>query len=248
MVKKMLVIEDDALIIDQYHQFFSTSFEVLDSRDGISGMVKAIQEKVDIIIISYEVPKLHALEICKQIRPSSGSPIFITYQNLHEDEKVNCFEAGADDIIQKPMSFRELMYRITIHLKKNKNSEEFKEEENVYTFGNITMNKSSYKVYIDSEEVLFTRKEFAILWILLKKVGEVVTRRELMMTIWGYDTLHDDRMIDTHLNRIRKKMQIYTQDVTISTVWGVGYKIEKKKMYTQSKNNEQKLVFKTVEL
>jgi DNA-binding response OmpR family regulator len=224
MVKKILVIEDNPLSVQQYHQCFATSFEVLDSNDGISGMVKAIQEKVNVVIISYEIPKLHALEICKQIRSYLNGPIFITYECLEEDEKILCFEAGADDLLQKPISYRELMYRVTIHLRRNTNAEIILDGEQSLTFGSVTANKASYQVYIDNKEVLFTRKEFAILCLLLKKLGEVVTRSELMTMIWGYDTLHDDRMIDTHLNRIRKKLQNHTQEITISTVWGVVIK------------------------
>lgn len=227
MVKQnLLIIFEDTALIEQLREFFKDYFNVEYATDGVSGMVKAIQTKPDVLLIGYQLPKLTSLEICQQIRQYSHSPILILANELNADERINCYESGADGIIVAPFNFKEIYYNIQVHLRRTVQTSNHN-EPNMLVYGNLVMNRLTHKVYIREEEVRLTRKEFFILWVLASKHNEVVSRNELIRVIWGYDHVDDDRMIDTHLNRLRKKLQKYNQEFVITTIWGLGYKIEK---------------------
>jgi DNA-binding response OmpR family regulator len=231
MIKSLLLIEDNPHHVERVHQFFRPFFLIEHANDGLSGIIKAIQHKPDVLILSYDLLKLSGLEVCQKVRTFSDAPILMTCNSLTEDEKINCFDNGADDIIQAPFSYREMLSRINVLLRRIDNKVNINEYNNMINFWGLTVNKLTHTVHMESEEIIVTRKEFAILWMLVKNQNEVVTRKALISVIWGYDHLEDDRMIDTHLNRIRKKLLKHSHYIFIRTIWGVGYKIEKQSVF-----------------
>lgn len=226
MQRKMMILEEDAQRSRELREFFQPYYEVDIAQDGVEGLVKAIQSKPDVVLMNHNLPKLSGIEVCKQLRQHSTTILFILGDQLNVEERIMCFEAGADDVVEITTHPREILCRIQVLLRRASQPVE-QTEGHIVHFGPLTMNKLTHKAYIDGQEVNFTRKEFAILWVLVNKQNEVVSRNELLRAVWSYDHLGDDRMIDTHLNRTRKKLYQYTQDIAIKTVWGVGYKIEK---------------------
>ncbi|WP_274363300.1 response regulator transcription factor [Paenibacillus thermotolerans] len=197
--------------------------------DGIGALVKTLQHKPDLIVLSSTVPKLSGAELCEQVRAASQAVIIMIAGGTSED-RIACYEAGADDVIGADAEPKEIASKAAAWLRRTgfKPAEE-PEESTVLHFGPLAMNRRTHKTFVEGDEINLTRKEFSILWMLLSKQNQIVSRNELLRIVWSYEALGDDRMIDTHLNRIRKKLSKYNHILAIKTVWGVGYKLEKAK-------------------
>lgn len=225
--KAMLIVSGDLQLFEQLYTFFEEHYRIELAQDELSGVTKLFRIKPDVIVISYDLPRLSGVEVCAQIRQISTSPIVMLGEQISQVDRLRCFEAGADDVVLTPVDSLEIYYRINVLLKRSKESDEHEDEPNILVFGNLSMNRSLHKVHIESEEVSLTRKEFSLLWVLVKNQNQVVRRNDLVRVIWGYDHIGDDRMIDTHLNRLRKKLQTSQSEIIITTIWGLGYKIER---------------------
>lgn len=235
--KSMLIISDDLALFEQLYGFFAEQYHIELAQNELSGVSKLFQLRPDVIILSYHLPRLSGLEVCRQIRQSTSSPIIMIGHNLPLEERINGYEAGADEVYISPIECIELYYKITVLLRRSSGERDKQEEPNAIVFGQLVMNRSSHKAYIDGKELTLTRKEFSLLWILTVHANQVVRRNQLIKVIWGYDHIGDDRMIDTHLNRLRNKLKKYGSDVVITTVWGLGYKVEKINRLPSSSEN-----------
>lgn len=205
--------------------------------DGITALVKVLQFNPDIIIVSSSVPRLLGFELFEHIRTSSRAVILMITPGSTE-ERLAYFEAGAEDVFPSHLEANEIAYKAVAWLRRIGGTP-FKEtqDSSILYFGPLTINQSTHKVFVNGDEVTFTRKEFSILWMLLSKQEQIVSRLELLQIVWNYEQFGDDRMIDTHLNRIRKKLNKYSDIFFIKTRWGVGYTLEMAK-------EERKLVQK----
>ncbi|HLO11940.1 MAG TPA: response regulator transcription factor [Pseudoneobacillus sp.] len=223
MEKKLLIIEEDSQTSNKLSQFFEPYFEVHPFNNGLLGLITAIESKPNVVIINHSLLNVNSLELCRQMRQKLNSIIIVLGKPLSEEATIKFFEAGADDVITYPVTFPILMCKINVlldHIAAKKTAEDDKIQ-----FGRLKMNKVTFKVHYDKKVLNFTKKEFSILWTLVKKQDEVVTREELLRVVWSYEHLDDDRMIDTHLNRIRKKLKQNNININIKTVWGIGYKL-----------------------
>lgn len=223
----MLINTANLQLFEQLFTFFQSHYRIELAQDELKCVTKIYQLKPDVVIMSYEQPRLNGIEICTQIRPITSVPILMIGEVPSQEERLRCFEAGADDVLQSPIDTLELYYRINVLLKRRKEMIDNAEEPNILVFGNLAMNRSLHTVHIDGIEVSLTKKEFALLWALVKDQNKVVRRNDLVRVIWGYDYIGDDRMVDTHLNRLRKKLAGNQSDIVITTIWGLGYKIER---------------------
>jgi DNA-binding response OmpR family regulator len=222
--KKILIIEEDNQSCTKLLQFFESYFSVNSYNNGLQGLISAIEWRPNVVIINHSLLNVNSIELCRQIRQKLQSIIVIIGKPLTEEQTIKYFEAGADDVLINPISYPILHCKIRVlldHIASKKSG-----EEEVIQFGKLVMNRNNYKVHFEKKELNFTKKEFAILWILAKKQDVVVTREELLKVVWSYEHLDDDRMIDTHLNRIRKKLKQNQINLTIKTVWGIGYKLQ----------------------
>ncbi|WP_053365179.1 response regulator transcription factor [Bacillus sp. FJAT-27245] len=224
MEKKILIIEEDSQRCAKLLQFFGSYFSVTSYNNGLQGLISAIEWRPNVVIINHSLIDVNSIELCRQIRQKFQTIIIILGKPLPEDQIIKYFEAGADDVVLNPISYPVLLCKIKVLL--DLVSMKRSGEEEVIQFGKLKMNRNNYKVYHGKKELNFTKKEFAILWILAKKQDVVVTREELLKVVWSYEHLEDDRMIDTHLNRIRKKLKQNEVNLTIKTVWGIGYKLQ----------------------
>jgi DNA-binding response OmpR family regulator len=228
LTKSMLIIVEDNQVSHTMEHFFSTFFTVEPAVDGFYALIRAVQSNPDVIYIGYQQTKISSLELCKQIRQYTQSLVLVVGDRMDEQERIACYDAGADEVFLNSVSLKEQLCKINGWLQRlaeaAKVQPSFSSELN--HFGLLTMNKLSHKSFVNGEELMLTRKEFSILWMLIVKPNQIISRNEILRIVWSYDYLGDDRMIDTHLNRIRKKLQKYNHDFVIKTVWGIGYKIE----------------------
>ncbi len=220
MNSSILVIEDDFNIQELIVEFLiSEGYKVDSANDGLEGIQKFKQENYDLIILDVMMPNLDGYAVCKMIRQSSNVPIiFLTALN-EESNQVKGFELECDDYITKPFSFNLLIKRVEAILRRSIKSN----DNNTINFEKLKLNLSTYSVQIGDENIELTLKEFNILKTLIEKYPQVITRENLLDSIWGYDYYGDTRIVDAHIKNIRKKIKI----PYIKTVKGIGYTLEK---------------------
>ncbi len=220
MNSSILVIEDDSNIQELIVEFLtSEGYKVDSANDGLEGIQKFKQENYDLIILDVMMPNLDGYAVCKMIRQSSNVPIiFLTALN-EESNQVKGFELECDDYITKPFSFNLLIKRVEAILRRSIKSN----DDSTINFEKLKLNLSTYSVQIDDENIELTLKEFNILKTLIEKYPQVITRENLLDSIWGYDYYGDTRIVDAHIKNIRKKIQL----PYIKTVKGIGYTLEK---------------------
>ena len=174
------------------------------------------------------MPKKDGFEVCKEIRSFSNVPIIMITAKGEDYEKIMGLEMGADDYIVKPFSPGEVMARIRAILRRIVPSENNSDADSkVFTYDNLTINLNNFTVSINDQHVSLTKKEIELLWTISGNPKKVFTREELLDNIWGFDYFGDSRTVDSHIKRLRAKLDTYPHEKwNIKTIWGVGYKFE----------------------
>ncbi|MBU3103317.1 response regulator transcription factor [Clostridium gasigenes] len=222
MAKRILVVEDDVQIQEIIVEFLSSQhYEVHCANDGLGGYGKFKETNFDLVILDIMMPNLDGYALCKMIRNKDKKIgiIFLTALGS-EDDEVKGFDLDVDDYIRKPFSFNVLIKRVEAVLRRRGEEEEGKNE---LTYGNVRLEVSSYKAYLNNEEVEMTLKEFNILKLLIQSSPMIVSRDILIEKVWGYEYYGDTRVIDSHIKNIRKKIG----GEYIKTVKGIGYGLKK---------------------
>lgn len=228
-MQSVLIVDDD----ENVHEFLSLylkkeGYNTISAFNGIDAIKLFRENSPSIIILDIMMPKLDGLEVCKTIRKESKTPIIMLTAKGEDIDKILGLEIGADDYITKPFNPREVAARIKAVLRR---VDDFSNISNkVLYYDGLEINLSDYTVKVEGRPVVFTSKEIEILWVLASKPNRVYTREQLLEMVWGYEYTGETRTVDTHIKRIRSKLNIkdnYTWDIT--TVWGVGYKFEVKK-------------------
>jgi len=214
-------VEDDKDISNLINITLSKQgYQVTSFYDGKS-FIKALAEKVpDMILLDIMLPGISGLEILEMVRKDKKyndvDVIIISAKSLILD-KVQGFELGADDYIDKPFNILELISRVNAKVRRKK-------VEQVITFQNVTLNLNKHICYVNNEEVQLTSREFEILALLFKANGSVLSREEILSSIWGVDAIYETRTVDMHIKSLRQKINDL-QKRLIATVHGVGYRI-----------------------
>lgn len=226
-MKKILVVEDDLQIQELIKEFLKAQNYIVDTADdGVLGYEKIKNNEYELIIMDVMMPNMDGYSLCKMAKgKTDASIIFLTALSEEQDE-IKGFDLECDDFITKPFSFNVLIKRVEAVLRrrsKDKEDDSLDVNTNSLAFEDLKLDKDSYKVYVEDEEIEFTLKEFNILKNLIEFYPRVVTREHLLDNVWGYEYFGDMRVIDAHIKNIRKKIvKNY-----IKTIKGVGYVLEK---------------------
>ena len=225
MSKKALIIEDDANIAELLRLYLEKDgFEVIKAADGGTGVRYALSENPDVILLDIMLPVLDGWQVCRKVRESSKTPIIMLTAKGETFDKVNGLEMGADDYIVKPFEVKELLARI--HAVMRRTEPEEKSGEKKLSFDKLVINLDSYELIVDNKKIETPPKEMELLFHLASTPNRVYTRNQLLDEVWGFDYFGDSRTVDVHVKRLREKLEGVSEQWTLKTVWGVGYKFE----------------------
>ena len=228
MASRILIIEDEPDIrktID--YNLSKESFEVFQAASIAEGEQAIQQHKPDLVILDLMLPDGSGLTLCRDIKSDPATKntlVILLTAKADELDRVIGFELGADDYVTKPFSVRELILRVKAILKRRA-SEERQPADPSYTFGALTLNLEAHQVFINDLEVGFTALEFRLLKHLIDRKGRVQSRDQLLEEVWGYSAEVTTRTVDTHIKRLREKLD--SAGEYIQTIRGVGYRFSK---------------------
>ena len=224
MAQKILIADDDQIVHESLGIYLKAEgFETVDVFDGEAAL-QNLSPDVVLCVLDIMMPKMTGIEVCREIRKSSQLPILMLTAKGEEIDRIVGLELGADDYIVKPFSPREVVARIKAVLRRT--SEQPKSDSSVITSSGLTIDLKSYTVTLRGEPVICTPKEIEILHMLAANPGQVFTREQLLSKVWGYDFAGETRTVDTHIKRIRAKLDSTGLGWSIKTIYGVGYKFE----------------------
>lgn len=222
MSKTILVIEDEESIQKIMRAFLEDAgYTVFVAGDGLDGLEQFRQRDPDLIMLDLMLPKINGFAVCEMIRKESQVPIIMLTALDSDADQMKGFDVLADDYITKPFSMPVVMKHIEAVLRRTQLGTS--PETNIIRYKNISVNTDSFSAFVDGEPVSLTAREFEILRFLLENQGKVITRESLMDSVWGYEHFGDEKIVNTHIKNIRKKLGVDF----IETIRGVGYKIEK---------------------
>jgi DNA-binding response OmpR family regulator len=221
---KVLIVEDDpAILRGLADNLRFEQYEVLTATDGETGYKLQRSENADLIVLDLMLPRMSGLELCRKLRAEGLEvPILMLTARSEEADRVIGLDLGADDYVTKPFSVRELMARVRALLRRRNSP---KDLPNDLRFGDVEVDFRRYVARRCGKQVEMTRKEFAILRLLVSRTGEVVTRDELLNEVWGIESYPVTRTVDNHIAGLRAKLETNpARPIYIQTVHGVGYK------------------------
>lgn len=224
----VLVIEDNESVCSMIDMFFSKEgIKGEFIHDGLEGFNKYKEGNWDLLIIDWMLPGMDGVSICRKIREEDDAiPIIMLTAKDSESDQVLGLEMGADDYVTKPFSPLALMARIKAITRRLNNGNNEKVEEGLLQTQHFKISKEKREVYLDGEAITnLTPKEFELLYYFAQHPKQVFTREQLLENVWGYQFYGDERTVDVHIKRLRKKVGTDTQPF-FHTVWGVGYKFD----------------------
>jgi len=237
MKNKILVVDDEQSIVTllQYN-LEQAGYEVITAMDGEEGKQKAETQSPDFIVLDLMLPKIDGMEVCKQLRQKSiMTPILMLTAKDDQLDKIIGLELGADDYMVKPFSPREVLARVKAILRRTQVQagsvdQSDKETGQLLLIGNLKIDPEKYEAYFNGNQLELTLKEFELLLYLAQNKGRVLTRDQLLSSVWNYDFAGDTRIVDVHISHLREKVEVDTKKpVYIKTIRGLGYKLEEPK-------------------
>lgn len=230
-VAKMLIADDNKQITSILSNYArKEGFEPVVALDGEEALRLFDEHEPDIAMVLLDVmmPKVDGFEVCRRLRGKSLVPVIMVTARGEDFEKIMGLDIGADDYIIKPFSAGEVMARVRAILRRMQPREE-KTAHNIYRYSNLMIDLDKYAVTVNGCEVPLTKKEVELLWTLAKNSSKVFSRDNLLDSLWGYDYYGDSRTVDSHIKRMRAKLDKFEHPGwEIKTIWGVGYRFEEK--------------------
>ncbi|KOF57969.1 response regulator transcription factor [Clostridium guangxiense] len=199
------------------------SYEVLQAADGIEAIDIFNSEEVSLAILDIMIPLVDGWRVCRSIREKSSIPVIILTAKSEEEDKLLGYELGADDYVTKPFSPKVLVAKVKALLKRVNG----KELDNQSNFDGLTINEISHEVVLQGKQIYLSPKEYELLIYFSRNLGIVLSRDKILDNVWGKDYYGDLRTVDTHVKRLREKLE--DRAYLINTIRGSGYKFEVKK-------------------
>lgn len=222
---KVLIVEDDqAMAVALRDGFEYEGYGVQVARDGAAGLKLASEPELALIILDVMLPKMSGFDVCKQLRSAGNeTPIIMLTARGQEIDKVVGLKIGADDYVTKPFSFMELMARVEALMRRSHRKPEIPSDE--FNFGDITINFKRFEVTKAGQPIEISPREFNIMKYFIEHKGEVITRDQLLDSVWGYGSFPLTRTVDMHIAKLRQKIEDAPHDPKhVITVHRVGYK------------------------
>ncbi|MFY0653107.1 MAG: response regulator transcription factor [Cyclobacteriaceae bacterium] len=227
-MKKVLIVEDDKNILELLEIHLKDLYcEVSTEENGKLGYEKALSESFDLIILDINLPEKDGMDICRELRANKvKTPIMMLTARSEEIDKILGLETGADDYLTKPFSVREFIARVKALFRRVEMSNDSQSDnQELLEFSGLKIDEGKRKVIKGEERIELTPKEFDLLFLLASSPGKSYTRERLLSIIWGYDFSGYEHTVNSHVNRLRAKIENDLNDPKyILTTWGIGYR------------------------
>ncbi|AYC30779.1 response regulator transcription factor [Paenisporosarcina cavernae] len=229
---RILVVDDEDRIRRLLKMYLEREgYEVDEAENGVEALELAIEHDYHCILLDVMMPEKDGMEVLTELREKKATPILLLTAKGEETNRVQGFESGADDYIVKPFSPREVVLRVKAVLRRAVSMTPMPSStmsKDLVVFSHLTIDHDAHRVTADGTEVNLTPKEYELLYFLAKSPDKVFDREQLLKEVWHYDFFGDLRTVDTHVKRLREKLNRVSEKAAkmIVTVWGVGYKFE----------------------
>ena len=226
MAISVLVVEDDHNISELLQMYLEKEgYAVTIAADGGQGLTKFRAIKPDLVLLDVMMPVMDGWDVCRAIRNESQTPIIMLTAKGETDDKVAGLRAGADDYITKPFEMKEVLARIEAVLRRS-GSTTTETKARRLSFDRLLIDMDAFELTVNGKKVDIPPKEMELLFYLASSPNRVYTRNQLLDEVWGFDYFGDSRTVDVHVKRLREKLEGVSEQWTLKTVWGVGYKFE----------------------
>ncbi len=218
MATRILLVDDDQKIISLLKRGLTYEhFEVYTASDGETGLIEAKTYQPHLTLLDITMPGIDGFEVCRRLRLLGDTAIIMLTARDDVADKVNALELGADDYVPKPFSFEELVARIRAVLRRHASSEE------LLTYGDLQLNQSTREVYRNEQPIELTAREYDLLLLLLRHPRQVLTRKQILEKVWGYNAELETNVLEVHMGHLRQKLEVDGAPRVIQTIRGVGY-------------------------
>ena len=226
MAISVLIVEDDRNIQELLQMYLEKEgYAVTVASDGGQGLSKFRSIKPDLVLLDVMMPVMDGWAVCKAIRSEGQTPVIMLTAKGETDNKVAGLKAGADDYITKPFEMREVLARIEAVLRRTTGGSVDAKTRRL-TFDKLIVDMDAFELTVDGKKVDIPPKEMELLFYLASSPNRVYTRNQLLDEVWGFDYFGDSRTVDVHVKRLREKLEGVSEQWSLKTVWGVGYKFE----------------------
>src|SRR5699024_7041454 len=230
MTEKILIVDDEERIRKLLNMYLvREGYDITEAENGEEALELAMENDYNCILLDLMMPKMDGIEVASRLRRTKSTPIIMLTAKGEENNRVEGFEVGADDYIVKPFSPREVVLRVKAILRRSSETTFINQEataKDVIVYEHLVIDNDAHRVLADDHNVNLTPKEYELLLFLAKSPDKVFDREELLKEVWHYDFYGDLRTVDTHVKRLREKLNKVSPEASrmIHTVWGIGYK------------------------
>lgn len=227
MSEKILVVDDDQNICELLRLYLEKDgYETKAAYDGQQAIELAESFEPNLILLDIMLPKYDGWQVCREVRKKSDVPIIMLTAKGETFDKILGLELGADDYVTKPFDTKEVMARVRAVLRRSNSGA--KSELLEVKYDKLRINLTNYELVVDGKLIDTPPKELELIYHLASNPNRVYTRDQLLDEVWGFDYYGDSRTVDVHVKRIREKLENISEEWSVKTVWGVGYKFEVK--------------------
>jgi two-component system response regulator ResD len=229
---RILVVDDEERIRRLLRMYLEKEgYEIDEAEDGETAFKMAVEHDYALLLLDLMLPGMDGNEVCLKLREFKSTPVIMLTARGEEANRVQGFESGADDYVVKPFSPREVIYRVKAIIRRSSATAYLSKSimsSNDIVFPNLVIEHDAHRVTAGGEEISLTPKEYELLHYLAVSPDKVFSREQLLKDVWNYEFFGDLRTVDTHVKRLREKLNKVSPDsaAMITTVWGVGYKLE----------------------